>query len=203
MAVTDVTICNYALRLVGGTKITALGTGTNGERCQDLYADLRDDLLRAHTWNFATRYAKLTRNATAPTHSFDYAYDLPSDWLRTISCHDNDAGLGTIDFEEIEVDSTGVIAASVEDVWVRYIYQCTTTARFSADFTMAFQLALARDLAVPVANSNTRHDKLEQRAAKQLRMAKSSDGMGQPPQRRPVGTWAGSRQIWPSNRFPR
>lgn len=204
MAVSDISICNYALRLVGGDAITAIDdNSTNGARCNDIYEHLRDDLLRGHTWNFATKMASLSKNATAPTFEYDYAWDLPSDWLRTISVHDNDAGSGVLDYLEMEVNSTSVIAASSESVYLKYVYQHTTESRWPSDFVMAFQLSLARDLAIPVANSNTLHDKLEDRASRALIRAKSADALGNPAPKRPQGSWATSRFGWPSNRWPR
>src|SRR3546814_5810833 len=85
-------------------------------RSADLYEYLRDDLLRGHTWNFATRMVELTVNATAPAMEFDYAHDLTADWLRTITVHDNDAGQGALPFLEMEVDATRVLATTSEDV---------------------------------------------------------------------------------------
>lgn len=204
MAVSDVSICNYALRLVGGDAITAVDdTSTNGARCNDIYAYLRDDLLRGHQWNFATKMASLSKNGTAPTFEYDYAWDLPADWLRTISVHDNDAGSGVLDFLQMEVNGTNVIAASSESVYLKYIYQHTTESRWPADFVMAFQLALARDLAIPVANSNTLQDQLDRRAMKWLNKAKSADALGNPPPSRPPGSWASARFGWPASRWPK
>src|SRR3546814_13116476 len=94
---------------------------------------------------------ELTVNATAPAMEFDYAHDLPADWLRTITVHDNDAGLGALPFLEMEVDATRVLATNSADVFLRYVYPHTTEARWPADFVMALQLALARHPAVPVA----------------------------------------------------
>lgn len=204
MANSAVSICNFALRKVGGDAITDVdNTSVNGARCADLYPQIRDDLLRGHAWNFATKFSQLTENATAPAFDYENAFDLPSDWLRTITVHDNDAGLGTVDFHQIEVDGTNVIVANVEDIYLKYIYQHTSESRWPADFVMAMQLAMARDLAVPVANSNTLEDKLDVEAGRALRRAKSADALGAPPQRRPQGSWATSRHSWPSTRWPR
>src|SRR3546814_13239477 len=64
----DVTgICNSALAKIGAARITALGEASrNASLCAELYDKCRDDLLRAHSWNFATARAKLARADTAP-----------------------------------------------------------------------------------------------------------------------------------------
>lgn len=206
MAVSEVSICNYALRLVGGDRITALdSTSVNGARCDDLFDYLRDDLLRCHFWNFATRMAQLTVANDTPTFEFDYAYTLPTDWLRTISVHDNDAGLGALNFLEMDLgDGTHVLATSSDQVYIKYVAQITDPTKYPPDFVMAFQLALARDLATVVANMGVdKLDKLERQATKALLRAKSADALGNPPPRRPAGSWATSRQGWPSSRWPR
>src|SRR3546814_17127816 len=74
---------------------------------------------------------------------FDYAHDLPADWLRTITVHDNDAGLGALPFLEMEVDGASVLATNSEDVFLKYVYRHTPEARWPADFVMALQLAMA------------------------------------------------------------
>lgn len=209
MAVSDVSICNYALRLVGGDAITAVDdTTTNGARCNDLYEYLRDDLLRGHFWNFATRMAQLTPVSEtvgdSPTFEYDFAYTLPSDWLRTMSVHDNDAGSGVLDFLEMSLgDGTHVLAANSDQIYIKYIAQITDETQYPPDFVMAFQLALARDLAIVVANSNTLEDRLDAKARGALLRAKSADALGNPPPKRPQGSWATSRQSWPSSRWPR
>ena len=53
-----------------------------------LFADIaltREELLRGHDWNFARGRQKLARLTAAPTYEFDHAYQLPTDWLATLS----------------------------------------------------------------------------------------------------------------------
>jgi hypothetical protein len=205
MAVSEVSICNYALRLVGGDRITVLDTTTtNGARCDDLFDYLRDDLLRCHHWNFATRMAQLTVANDTPTFEFDFAYTLPADFLRIISVHDNDAASGNLDYLNMDLgDGTQVLATSADACYIKYIAQITDVTKYPADFVMAFQLALARDLAIVVPNSNTVKDELKDAAKAALFRAKSADALGNPPPRRPAGSWATARQSWPSSRWPR
>src|SRR3546814_4634282 len=83
----DVTgICNSALAKIGAARITALGEASrNASLCAELYDKCRDDLLRAHSWNFATARAKLARADTAPAFGPAYAYALPADWIRCVT----------------------------------------------------------------------------------------------------------------------
>jgi hypothetical protein len=192
--VSEATLCSAALRLVAGAKITSLTQGTkNANVAADLYESVRDDLLRGHDWNFGTSRQKLARSSTTPDFEFDYAYVLPSDWLRTVSVHDNDGGFGNIFFREEEVGGQGCVLASVEDLYLRYVYKVTDVNRMPADFRMALITAMARDLAMPIADSNTIADRFEKRADRALLIAKASDARGSAPSRRPLGSWVTAR----------
>jgi hypothetical protein len=198
--VTDVV--NVALQLVGGSPITSLGDGTpNANVADDIYTEIRDDLLRSHPWNFATKRVKLAQSATTPAFEFDFAYPLPSDWLRTISVHSNDAGHGTILFRMEIIGTQRAIVASSDEVYLRYIYQVTDPNQMSADFRRALELSLARDLAVKVASSNSLQAALAQQAERKLASARSSDAMGGFPELRPRGSWATRRGGGQRNEF--
>ena len=187
-------IVNVSLRLVGASPITSLSDGTpSANTADDIYTELRDDLLRSHPWNFATKRVKLAQSSTTPTFEFDYAYPLPNDWLRTVSVHDNDAGYGTLLYRMEYVGTQRVIVASTNQMWMRYIFQVTDPNIMSADFRRGLSLSLARDLAVPLASSNSLQAQLETQAAKKLASARSSDAMGSFPELRPRGSWANQR----------
>lgn len=197
-------IANAALRLIGGERITSFTDGSkNANVIQDCYAEVRDDLLRSHDWNFATKRQKLARSSTAPAFGFDYAYTLPSDWLRTVSVHDNDAGTGTFVYKTEQVGDQRVIVCDAEDVYLRYVAQVTDPNMMPADFRRALEFALARDIAVPIASSNTLEDQLAKRTKSMRAKAMSTDAMGSFPDPRPRGSWADSRGGgWPG-RWPR
>ena len=87
------TICNSALAKVGAARITALTEGSrNANLCAELYAACRDDLLRAHSWNFAMARAQLARAAEAPAFGFAAAHVLPADWIRCVSAQASATG---------------------------------------------------------------------------------------------------------------
>lgn len=197
-------IVNVALRMIGQQPITSLTDGTpSANAANDIYEELRDDILRSHPWNFATKRQKLARSVTVPVFGFDYAYPLPSDWLRTISVHDNDAGVGTVVCQEEQIGDTGAIVASVENLYLRYIARVTDPNIMAADFRRVFECGLARDLSVVLASSNTLHEKYDRAYDRALARARSSDAMGGFPERRPVGSWTtqrrGGRYSWPGS----
>jgi hypothetical protein len=195
-SVTD--IVNRALRLLKANRVTSLTDGTNAANAaNDVYIEVRDDLLRAHNWNFATKRQKLAKSATAPVFEFDNAYPLPADWMRTVSVHNNDAGAGSFLYREEEVDDQGSIVTSADEVWIRYIYRVTDPNRMPADFRTALSYNIA--LAIPgVPNlSAAREERLESRADRILRKAKHSDAVGSAPESRPAGSWVTVRGGYP------
>jgi len=190
-------IVNASLRLIGGKRITSLTDGSKEANVAgDLFDGIRDDLLRSHKWNFATKSVQLARSATTPVLEFDYGYAVPSDWIRTVSVHDNDAGLSGIAFREELLNSQRVIMANAENVYIRYVAMIDDPNLWPADFIKAMEYALARDMAIPVAQSNTVQQSMDDLANKWLRKARSQDAMGSPPEKRPSGSWATARQGW-------
>ena len=197
----DTGITNQALRILKANRITSLTDGSNNANAaNDVFEEIREDLLRAHNWNFATRRQKLAKKTNTPVSEFDNAYALPSDWLRTVSVHNNDASAGTVLWREEEQDDVGVILSSADELWMRYVYRLTDANRMAADFRAAFAHALA--LAIPgVSNlSAAREVELKKEAKRRLNRAKHSDATGSVPERRPLGSWVTSRGGYPSGR---
>lgn len=187
-------VANAALRLIGANRITSFTDGSkNANAVQDVFSGLRDDLLRSHLWNFATKRIKLARSSTAPAFQFTYAYALPADWLRTAGAFDNDAGVGTLVFAEEQVADQRCLVASVEDVYLEYIAKVTDPNLMPADFIRALEFALARDLAIPVASSNSIMAAMAEQARQKVAWARSHDAAGGFPRQRPRGSWATSR----------
>jgi hypothetical protein len=186
-------VANVALRLVGGTRITSFTQATpNANAINDIYSEIRDNLLE-FPWNFATQRVELARLTTTPSFKFDYGYALPSDWIYTISVHDNDGGFGTIDFREEQLAGQKVLTTDSSAVYLTYVKRETNPNLMPPSFRIALSSALARNLAITIANSNVLEDQLAARAEKDLAKAKSIDAMGSFPEPRPRGSWALSR----------
>ena len=189
----ETSIANLALRLVGGTRITSRTQGTpNANAIDDIFDEVRDSLLE-FPWNFATKRVKLAASTTPPTFGFDNAYALPSDWLYTISVHDNDAAVGTLNYRHEQVASQNVISTNSSDVYMTYTYREQNPNLMPASFRVALSSALARDVSITLANSNVLEDQLSKRADRDLGKAKSIDAQGSFPVPRPRGSWANSR----------
>ncbi|HIP80227.1 MAG TPA: hypothetical protein EYH07_17440 [Kiloniellaceae bacterium] len=188
---TDVTgLCNSALAKIGAARVTSLEEGSrNANLCATLYERCRDDLLRAHSWNFATARTKLAKKSEAPAFGYAAAFALPADWIRSVGAYDNEAGLGALDFK-IE---GGDLLSDAEEVYLRYVRRVEDVTRMPADFREALSALLARELAVPIAQSNTLEEKLEARFRTRLRRARTTDGLEDRADPLPLGAWAAAR----------
>ncbi len=190
----EVDVINVGLTHIGATPIVSLLDGSvSANAAGKIYEQTRDDLLSSHPWNFATQRVKLAQSATAPAFEFDHAYALPSGWLRTISVHNNDAGHGTILYRMELVNGQRVLVTSSDDVYLRYVAQITDANLMTPDFRAALSLAMARNLSIPLASSNTLYELMTRAADRVVAKARSTDAMGSFPELRPRGSWASSR----------
>lgn len=186
----EVSICNSALINIGATTITSLTQGIkNANACNEQYFKLRDQLLRAHNWNFAIKRIKLGQLSATPVTEFDFQYALPSDWLRTIQVHDNDAGLGRIKYK-IE---GGNILSDATNIYLRYVSRITDPNKMPADFQEVLGWRLAMALTIKIAGSNTRFKLAQEEFNNQLRQAKSTDALEDFPEEAPEGSWLDAR----------
>lgn len=93
----EVEICNSALIKLGDDTITSLTDDSKRARlCNAQFARLRDEVLRAHPWNFAIRRASLAKLSQAPAFEFAAAFRLPEDpyCLRVLLLFDGSAPQG-------------------------------------------------------------------------------------------------------------
>src|SRR3954469_12038519 len=96
-----VDIVNAALRRIGARAINTVDDSTpGGAIASDVYDVELEAALRAHTWNFSVVRNRLQRRVVTPAYEYDYAYGLPSDWMRTIAVYDNSAGAGQADYRQ-------------------------------------------------------------------------------------------------------
>lgn len=187
----EVGICNSALTKIGAGRIVALDDGSkNANACAELYPKLRDDLLRRHAWNFACVRLKLARLAAAPAFGYAYAYQLPSDWLRTVAVYEDDAGQA---LAEYRVEGRTILS-SAEALYIVYVRAVGDPNDMPSDFREALASMLACDLAVPIAQSSSLRQEMDQAFRDALARAKSVDAVEDCPERLPDGAWVTVRR---------
>ena len=142
MALTDVALCSHALIRIGARPISSFADGTTeADVAGTLYGSIRDDLLSSYGWSFATGQEVLNQLAQNPEADYDFAYQLPNDFLRALSAGHNGRGRG-LDFrinkDTLQTDSSGVLltyifrpdeSASRADVFMKLAEQSYARAK--------------------------------------------------------------------------
>jgi hypothetical protein len=82
MARSKIDIFNLALAKIGSIAISDPdGAAKGAEYCTIFYDEIRQEVLREHPWNFATKRIAFAEAAAEPDFGYDYAYSLPADCL--------------------------------------------------------------------------------------------------------------------------
>ena len=80
--------------MLGADPLNSLSdTSDHAVMCLNLYPGARDVVLRSHPWNCAIKRVVLAPNATAPLFDYAYSFNLPADWLRTLSVGESSEGV--------------------------------------------------------------------------------------------------------------
>lgn len=183
-------ICNSALIKLGASTIMSLTDASkNAQLCNEQYEKVREDLLRAHPWNFATMRAKLARLATAPAFQFSYAYQLPADWLRTVSVHDNDGGAGAVAYR---VEGRTLLS-DAEDLYLRYVGGVDDPNEMPVSFREVLAWRLAGDLSQAVTQSTTVQETMLRGFDRAMVAARSVDAIEDFPEQPPESAWVTGR----------
>ncbi|MCB1537976.1 MAG: hypothetical protein H6865_05315 [Rhodospirillales bacterium] len=178
MALNDVALCSRALMRIGCAPIASFDDGTaESEIAGALYAPARDALLSAYGWSFATGQQALTRLTAAPEADYQYAYALPSDFLRALSAGTGARGRG-LDYRVIR----NVLHTDAESVLLTYIF-LPDESEFPPFFDAALIVRLAAEFCIPLTESTSRAEALYSMAESEFRKAKQIDAQQDTPSR--------------------
>lgn len=187
----EVGICNSALIKLGAATIMSLGDGSrNAALCNEQYGKLRDELLRAHGWNFAIARRKLAGLADVPVYEFVGAFQLPTDWLRTIAVHDNEAGAGAVRYR---IEGRTILSDAGE-LWLRYVRRVTDPNEMTSSFREALAWRMAADLAQTITQSSTIQELMTRGFERATVAARSVDSIEDFPASQPPSDWVTARQ---------
>jgi hypothetical protein len=148
----ETTICNLALGEIGSKAITSLEEGSQEARvCKRFYAQTRDETLRAHQWNFATKRAVLSRLTDAPAFGWAFQYSLPTDFIRARTFNDRDVWIGANrDFFQLEQDR---LLTNQETAELRYVFRQTDATKYDPLFCEVLAVRLASKIAPAITGS--------------------------------------------------
>lgn len=136
-------IYNVALAKIGSTPISDPdGSAKGAEYCTIFYDPIREEVLREHPWNFATKRVALALAADEPEFGYDFAYTLPNDCLffRHLGEDDSDED------EYIWIVESGELLTDMEDAYGIYTRDVTDPNDFDSLFVGAFSTRLAAEV---------------------------------------------------------
>jgi hypothetical protein len=85
-SVSWVGLCNRALARLGDTSIANLSDGSSAARyCTLLLPEALLSVYSEYDWKSAKKRLELAPNVDAPTYGYDYAFQLPVDFIRLIN----------------------------------------------------------------------------------------------------------------------
>ncbi len=170
MALSARALSARALLKIGAQPIASLDEGTaEAEVAANLYPGLRDALLAAHPWSFATGQAGLPRLAATPVADFVHAFQLPPGFLRALSAGSPQRGRGLA--YRIQEDR---LHCDAEQVVLTYIFRPEESA-FPPHFAAALTARLAAEFCIPLTENTGRAQLLAQQAEAEFRAARRAD----------------------------
>lgn len=178
MALSDVALCSRALIRIGAAPITSFTDGTaESEIAGALFPQVRDALLSAYAWSFASGQVALSQLASGPVADYDYAYGLPNDFLRALSAGSGTRGRG-LNYRI----SGGALHTNAPDVVLTYIFRPEEEA-FPPYFDQALITRLAAEFCIPVTENTSRAESLYGLAEKEFAQARQIDAQQDTPGR--------------------
>ena len=182
-----VTICSNALQILGADPISSFEDGTdNAGRCSNLYPTVRDSVLRAHSWNCATRRVLLSPLSAAPAFDFSHQFQIPGDWLRTLQVGYKGR---TIPYRH----EAQALLANVAALPLVYCWRNKVESTWSANLIHLVELEMAAKMAYAVTSSASMRDSMRDEAMRAFKLAKAVDGQDDPPEEFEEGSFVESR----------
>ncbi|MEZ5814986.1 MAG: hypothetical protein R3E13_09780 [Alphaproteobacteria bacterium] len=176
MALNDVALTSRALIRIGATPITSFDDGTaESEIAGALYAPVRDALLSAYPWTFATGQVALSQLATAPLADYSFAYQLPNDYLRAVS-----AGTGTKGRGLNYRIANGALHTNASTVALTYIFR-PDESEFPPFFDQALIARLSAEFTIPITESTSRAEAHFRIADQEFQRARQIDAQQDTP----------------------
>lgn len=178
MALSDIGLCSRALIKIGAAPINSFNDGSvESEIAGALFPQIRDTLLSAYAWSFATGQIALNRLSVDPIADYDYAYQLPNDFLRAFSAGSGTRGRG------LNYRIAGnALHTNAPDVILTYIYR-PEEETFPPYFDHALIARLAAEFTIPVTENTSRSETMLSIAEREFQRARQVDAQQDTPGR--------------------
>ncbi|AJY13715.1 hypothetical protein K6W16_10385 [Burkholderia dolosa] len=166
----SVSICSSALLQLGDKPISSFDEPTDRALvCSNLYAEVRDAMLRAHPWNSCTKRVVLAPLAEAPPFDYPYQFQLPADWLRTIQVGSRKCPL------DYAAEGNRILAF-VNAMPFVYIFRNENEATWESTLVDVVTKAIKAAIAYPITQSAAMAQTAQTEFAAFLKQAKAING---------------------------
>jgi len=192
-------VYNGALLAIGERKLGSLTEDRASRRRLDTVFDGDTGIvycLQQSMWNFAMNTVELTFSpSVTPAFGFRYAFDKPTDWVRTALVSDDEQFCNKrFQFE----DQAAYWYADSDPIYVKYVSKDTQfgldLSLWPANFTNYVEHYFASKIVKATTNSTTDSEALEAKVERLLRRARGTDAMDESPKFIPPGTWSQARR---------
>ena len=178
MALSDVALATRALLRIGAAPINSFEDNTaEAEIAGALFAPTRDGLLSSYPWSFATAQKPLAPLAEQPAADFQFAYQLPGDFLRAVSVGQGRRGRGV----EFRIGGDKLLS-NASQITLSYIYR-PPEGGMPPFFEQVLIAALSAEFCLPLTESSTRAKLLFDQAEDLFDKAKTTDAQQDTPNR--------------------
>jgi hypothetical protein len=176
MALSAIALCSRALLKLGARPIAGFDEGTaESEVAANLFPSIRDAMLSAHSWSFATAQMRLAQLEHPPVADFSRSFQLPVDFLRALSAGSGARGRGLV---YRIVDQR--LHTSVSEVFLTYIFR-PAEVDFPPFFDQLMIARLAAEFCIPVTESTSRAEMLYRISESEFRRARLIDAQQDTP----------------------
>ncbi|MGZ9109343.1 MAG: hypothetical protein ACXW4B_11055 [Micavibrio sp.] len=176
MALSDVALCSRALIRLGAAPITSFDDGTaESEIAGALFGPVRDSLLSAYGWSFATGQVALNRLQDTPVADYQNVFQLPADFLRAMSAGAGGRGRG-LNYRI----TRNVLHSNADDVTLTYIFR-PQEEEFPPYFDAVLIAKLSAEFCIPVTENTSRAETLFRLADSEFQRARQIDAQQDSP----------------------
>lgn len=176
MVLSDIGLCSRALIRLGAAPISSFEDGTaEAEIAGALYAPVRDAVLSAYGWSFAMGQAGLALLESPPLADYQYAFQLPVDFLRAMSAGVGGRGRG-LNYRI----TRNVLHTNAPEVTLTYIFR-PDEGEFPPYFDSVLIAKLSAEFCIPVTENTARAETLMRMAESEFQRARQIDAQQDSP----------------------
>lgn len=178
-------ICNRALALLGANRITSLADETpEAQSLANVYRESLRSVLEECAWSFALKRTQLNRLVLEPSWGGGHYFELPSDFVRLFEV-DRDA--------RYRIEGR-YLATEATEIGILYVYMCEDPNVYTSAFTEALACKLAHDVCFDLTNNaNRQTELLRLYKGEFLPVAKNRNSRDRTPPEVKDGLWASAR----------